>query len=271
MAAVSGGTSQRRRCELTARASAIANPSDHRDQDEDDVLERGRQVAVDVVDRPARAEGPVLGDAIRLGAVLEEVVADLRQREEARSPARASQTSGRSAAGCSSTSASRRGQELGDDLDREHARDRPAVVDHGRVLRLRLEQVRERVAEDVVDARPWASADTSGRSGTWSRARSASRQPPERAAIGVHDQRVRDLGALELARGPPPSPGRRTPAAPPRGRCRRPAAGPAASAPGRRRRSPRRSRWRAPSAARPGSRTARPARPRAGRRSGRPS
>src|SRR5215218_5239706 len=41
-------------------------------------------------------------------------------------------------------------EELGDDLDREHAVDPAFVVDHGRVLGLALEQVGEGVAHDVV-------------------------------------------------------------------------------------------------------------------------
>src|ERR1700712_3747393 len=44
----------------------------------------------------------------------------------------------------------RRFEELGDDLDREHAVDPTFVVDHGRVLGLALEQVGEGVAHDVV-------------------------------------------------------------------------------------------------------------------------
>src|ERR1044071_1942799 len=43
-----------------------------------------------------------------------------------------------------------RGEELGDDLDREDAVDAAFVVDHGGVLGLALEQVGERVAHHVV-------------------------------------------------------------------------------------------------------------------------
>src|SRR6476646_3194187 len=44
-----------------------------------------------------------------------------------------------------------RGEELGDDLDREDADYAPLVVDHRRVLSLALEQVGERVAHHVVE------------------------------------------------------------------------------------------------------------------------
>src|SRR6476469_10150614 len=44
----------------------------------------------------------------------------------------------------------RRGEELGDDLDREDAGDAATVVDHRRVLGLALEQVGEGVAHHVV-------------------------------------------------------------------------------------------------------------------------
>src|SRR4051794_24497252 len=45
----------------------------------------------------------------------------------------------------------RRGEELGDDLDRENAGDAAGVVDHRRVLGLVLEQVGEGVAHHVVE------------------------------------------------------------------------------------------------------------------------
>ena len=54
-------------------------------------------------------------------------------------------------------------------------------------------------------------------------ARSALREPAERPPLGVDDERVRDLGAVELRPHLARSPGRRGRAAPPRGRCRRPA------------------------------------------------
>src|SRR5215203_4450858 len=44
-----------------------------------------------------------------------------------------------------------RAEELGDDLDREDAGDAAVAVDHRRVLRLRLQEVGERVAHHVVD------------------------------------------------------------------------------------------------------------------------
>src|SRR6476659_7420991 len=44
----------------------------------------------------------------------------------------------------------RRGEELGDDLDREDAVDPALAVDHRRVLRLSLQQVGEGVAHHVV-------------------------------------------------------------------------------------------------------------------------
>src|ERR1044071_1257151 len=44
----------------------------------------------------------------------------------------------------------RRGEELGDDLDREDAVDPALMVDHGRILGLALKQVGQRVAHHVV-------------------------------------------------------------------------------------------------------------------------
>ena len=155
----------------------------------------------------------------------------------------------------------RRAEELGDDLDREHAGDPPLGVDDRRVA---------------------ASRPGAGR-----RARRASRRrgrapgpgacpaaPGRRLRTEVVDSESQPSGrrseSTSRACGTSaPSSFARTSAvawpdearaAPPRGRCRRRASAPAASGRGRRRRSPRRSRPPAPSGARPESRTG-PGRP----------
>ena len=111
-----------------------------------------------------------------------ERVPDCRLRPPARRAGRASDCrghspSGRSAAPCSSVFASRRAEELGDDLDREHAGDPAVAVGHRRVLRLALEQVGERVAHHVVEVehRPGRESGRRGRSRRRGRARRASR------------------------------------------------------------------------------------------------
>ena len=91
----------------------------------------------------------------------------------------------------------RRGEELGDDLDREDAVDPALVVDHRRVLRLALEQVGERVAHDVVavEQRPERRVGSARhRLG----GEVALGEPAERAALAVDQQRV---GDLDVGRG----------------------------------------------------------------------
>src|SRR5689334_13544902 len=75
-----------------------------------------------------------------------------------------------------------RAEELGDDLDREHAGDPPLVVDHRRVLGLSLEQIGESVAHDVV------AVEQGAQGGIWAAwhdvgAQVALGEPAERTAL----------------------------------------------------------------------------------------
>ena len=81
-------------------------------------------------------------------------------------------------------------EELGDDLDREHAVDPAFVVDHGGVLRLALEQVGEGVAHDVVAVDHGTERQVQGLAGTVSARRSRSESQPSGAALAVDQQRV---------------------------------------------------------------------------------
>src|SRR6476660_5376814 len=90
-----------------------------------------------------------------------------------------------------------RAEELGDDLDREHAVDSALVVHHRRVLGLALEQVGEGVAHDVVAVEQRAER---GVGAAWHDVGTqvALGEPAERPALAVDQQRV---GDLDLGRG----------------------------------------------------------------------
>src|SRR5436305_8590981 len=91
-----------------------------------------------------------------------------------------------------------RGEELGDDLDREHAVDAAFVVDHGGVLGLTLQQVGEGIAHDVVAVEQWAERRVGP--GRYLRAGEvALGEPAERAAITVDEEGVGDLGPLQVS------------------------------------------------------------------------
>ena len=189
-ASASGG-----RCESSARRHGDREPRDDRDRHEDDVLERRGRCSGRCCRPPSSRRRSRCRRCSRDSErSLKKSVVDLgeRQRHEALSP------SGRSAAGCSSTSASAevRNSEM-ISTDRTPG-DRALGVDHRRVLRLGLQQVREGVAHDVVALDDRLGAACRGVSGTCSRARSESESQPSGRRSESTTQRVRHLRPLEL-------------------------------------------------------------------------
>src|SRR5215203_203625 len=81
----------------------------------------------------------------------------------------------------------RRGEELGDDLDREDTGNPTPVVDHGGVLGLVLEEVGEGVPHHVVELEDGAEGRV-GPGGDDVGAEVALAEPAERAALAVDQQ-----------------------------------------------------------------------------------
>ena len=260
-----------------ARTKATAKPIDERDQDEFEVLQGRRPVAVDVFARPVPAEevaGLRLAGQRFAAAFLEEPFADFAGRRQRQRAARLAIAAQRPLGGAVLVGLRlRRGEELGDDLDREDAGDRgrcgrspPRTATRPAAGRRARRASRRR-------GRAAGRAATSGRSGTVSAARSRSESQPERPVLGVDQQRVGDfdVGRVELRPhlgGRLPGPRQRRPPEVDVGdpHQRQPLQRPVGAdevldelVGGR------------PSGSRPGSRTGRPGRPRAGSRSGRPS
>ena len=204
------------------------------------MFEERRDVVVDVVDHEARAEGIVLALARRRAAA---GLTDLGPGRAAAGRTRASASAQRPLGGWMFLDLRLvGGEEVGDDLDREDPDGRAAGIDHRRVVGLATAAGRparraaRRRGRGAGRARSRAVAGPSRRRG---RARESQ---PSGLALAVDEQRVWDLGPVELR---PDLAGRlagerqrRLPEVD----VARPASARGASAPGRRRRSPRRSR-----------------------------
>ena len=143
------------------------------------------RVAVEVVDDPTRAE------VVARDAAVAAALADLdlgRNLTQASTIRRWRAPRGRSV--CSV--ALGRVQEVRDDLDREDARHASLLVHHRPVLGVRLEQVRERVAQDVVDL-DQRLRHRVGHGGHRLLGQVALGHPSQRPALVVHHERVRQV------------------------------------------------------------------------------
>ena len=187
---VIGATSQRRRWASSASPNEIAKPMRQRDHREEHVLEERVHVAVEVVDDPVGAEAVVGHAAGVLGRAVAELDLGERQAHVTPRPAASRRRCG--------TSLGVGLERVADDLDREHPGD--AAVARPPPGRTGSRSGAGRRARRAARRRARRSARRCERrsSVTRSPASAALAEPAERLAVGVHQQRVGQVGVGDL-------------------------------------------------------------------------